>query len=561
MSLQITNFRELDNTQVRALLALFSTWMKERHPEVELSRGAFHDLVLYFNSVLNAAVQENINRVMQSNSLLAITQNPNLADADLVDKVLSNFNLVRETGERSVGEVTVVVNQAVPTQITASTQFTANGVTFFPTRTFTGIPPGQDASGTGSREMVASPDGTYAFKITVSAVDVGNAGNIARGAVLTPNAVPSNVAKTIAAGDFIKGAAPPTNEEYIARLADGLSAKTIGGKKAFAGLIRAQSDFKNIRHLSVVGFGDAEQTRDQHGLFPISGGGRVDIYVQSHERAQQASNFLRATYIGPAIPGDLTAGTLWEVDIDREQFPGFYAVTRITQINSAAVTPADRNKTYAVRTVVGGYNLARTSSDYVPDIQTLTESAFTRYKTATIRFVDDDKQPTGLIPRQSTAEYDIVTIGMPLIGQLQDFISSKDIRCRTADVLVKAAVPCFTSINFKIRRAADEVNPDFDAIKKAIVEAVARIGFAGQLSASTISSAAHQFLKGQQSISEMDIFGKILRPDGQMVYIRDGERVTIPDDPANMVSAKTTVFLITEDDIEIAPEIITGYGD
>jgi hypothetical protein len=559
MSLQITSFNELDNTRVQELLTLFSAWMKERHPEVELSRGVFHDLVLYFNSVLNAAVQENISRILQSNSLLSITQNPALSDATLVDKVLSNFNLTRESGASASGEVTIIVNQAIPTQISLNTKFTANGVTFYPTRTFVGIPPGQDASATNSRAMVNSANGTYAFKITVYANSVGSAGNIPRSTKLVPDVVPNNVADAYAATDFTKGVDPPTNAEYIAKLPDGLSAKTIGGKKAFAALIRAQSDFQNIRHLSVVGFGDAEQMRDQHGLFPVSGGGRVDIYAQTHETAQHTDNFLTATYVGPAAPGDLTAGTVWQVSIDREQAPGFYAITRIAKIND------DQNSGYTIRATVPGYRLAADTNaavnDYLPDIQTLEESAFTRYKTLTVQFVDVDTMPGVLIPRQSKADYNVTTVGMPLIGQLQDFLASKDIRCRTADILVKAAVPCFTSIAFKIRRSANEVNPDFTAIKEAIVKAVAKIGFAGQLSASVISSVAHQFLTGTQSVGSIDMFGKILRPDGNISYIRDGARIVVPDDPTHMVSAKTVVFLTSVEDIEIAPEIISSYGD
>ena len=553
MSLQVTNLTELDNTRVQELLTLFSAWMRERHPEVELSRGVFHDLVLYFNSVLNAAIQENISRVMQSNSLLAITQNPNLADPVLVDKVLSNFNLLRENGESATGEVVIIVNQAIPTQISSSTKLTANGVDFYPARTFIGIPPGQDATATNARAMVASANGTFAFKITVYADSVGAAGNIPRGTKLVPDIVPSNVADIYAATDFTKGMDPPTNAEYIAKLPDGLSAKTIGGKKAFAALIRAQPEFKNIRHLSVVGFGDAEQMRDQHGLFPVSGGGRVDIYAQTHETAQQIDNFLTALYIGPAIANDPTAGTIWQVAIDREQAPGFYGVTRIAKIDDK------QNSGYTVRSAVPGYNLAGT--DYLPDIQTLEESAFTRYKTLMVQFVDVDTSPLNLVPRKTTAEYSVTTIGMPLIGQLQDFISSKDIRCRTADVLVKAAVPCFTNIGFKIRRAANEVNPDFAAIKAAIVTAVSKIGFAGQLSASVISNIAHQFLMGTQSVGSIDMFGKILRPDGEVVYIRDPARLVVPDDPQHLVSPKTVVFLTTVDDIEITPEIISSYGD
>lgn len=56
MALQIASLTELDTTKIDAMFATFTQLMQERHPDVELTRGVFHDLVLYFNSVLNAAV-------------------------------------------------------------------------------------------------------------------------------------------------------------------------------------------------------------------------------------------------------------------------------------------------------------------------------------------------------------------------------------------------------------------------------------------------------------------------------------------------------------------------
>jgi hypothetical protein len=553
MAIQVTSIDSLDTARVQELLATFKQFVKERHPEVELSRGVFHDLVLYFNSVLNAAVQENISRVLQSNSLLAISQNPDLADPVLVDQVLSNFNLTRSGGAAAVGDVIVVVNQAVPTQINSAIRLTANGVTFYPTRTFVGVPPGDSAAADGSRAMVAVGDGTYAFKITVFATEIGATGNIPRGTKLVPDIAPNNVAAMAAATDFIRGADAPTNAEYIAKLPDGLAAKTIGGRRSFTSFIRAQPEFQNIRHMSVIGFGDAEQKRDQHGLFPVSGGGRVDIYAQTHDIAQKVDHLLEALYIGPVNPGDLTAGTIWQITFTKNTAPGFYAVTRIAKLNDT------ENTGYEIISSVPGYNLD--GNEFTPDIQSNVESAYTRYKTLTVQFVDADTQLTGLTPRQSKAIYAVTTIGLPLIGELQDFISGADSRCRTADVLVKAAVPCFTSISFKVRRAANEVNPDFAAMKREIVTAVSKIGFAGQLSASVISSAAHKYLSGQQALSELDIFGRILRPDGQIVYLRNNERIIVPNDPENLVSPKTVVFFVSEADIEIAPEVISGYGD
>ena len=553
MALTVTNIAELDEELIAPLLDYFKQLMQESHPEVELARGAFHDLVLYFNSVLNSAVQENINRVLQSNSLLSISQNPALADTELVDKVLSNYNLERGVGTPASGEAVVVFNQAATTQISGQIKLNANGVGFYPAISYVAVPPGESTESEGYREMVPVGDGTFAIKIAVVAELSGITGNIARGTPFAPDIAPSNVASIYAATDFTNGADAPSNADYIARLPAGLTAKTIGGRRAFVALIKSQPAFQNINHMSIVGMGDAEQKRDQRGLFPISGGGRVDIYMQTNDTAQRADHLLLANYVGPAATGDNTAGTLWRMPISLNVAPGFYKVVRVNKIGYEQIAG------YEIISEDRGYSLGANTT-YEPDIINIVESEYTRYKELTITFVDTDKAPN-TVPANSVASYSVTTLGLPLIGEVQDFLNSREVRCRTADVVVKSAVPCFTLINFKVRRAANELNPDFTAIKKAIVKAVAQIGFAGRLSASTITSVAHQYLTGAQTVSDLDIFGKIQRPDGKTVYLRNSAGIDIPNDPDNLISPKTTVFYVAEDDIEIGVEVLSGFND
>jgi hypothetical protein len=553
MALSVTNIADLNPAQTAALLDYFKQLMQESHPEVELSRGAFHDLVLYFNSVLNGAVQENISRVLQSNSLLSIAQNPELADPELVDKVLSNYNLARATGTAASGEAVVVFNQAAVTQINAQIKLNANGVGFYPDINYVAVPPGENTESQGYREMIPVGDGTFAIKIAVVAETPGIAGNVARGTAFAPDIAPSNVASIYAAADFTNGTEPPSNADYIAKLPSGLTAKTIGGRRAFVALIKSQPAFQNINHISIVGMGDAEQKRDQRGLFPVSGGGRIDIYMQTNDTAQRTDHLLFANYVGPASPGDDTAGTVWRMPISLNVAPGFYRVLRVNKIGD------EPSAGYEIINEERSYSLDANTS-YSPDIVSVVESEYTRYKELAVTFIDTDKAPSA-VPANSTAAYSVTILGLPLIGQVQDFLNSREVRCRTADVIVKSAVPCFTTISFKIRRAADELNPDFAAIKKAIVQAVAKIGFTGRLSASTISSAAHQYLSAAQTVSDLDIFGRIQRPDGKIIYLRNGAGIEIPNDPDNLVSPKTTVFYVSEDDIEIGTEVLSGFND
>ena len=547
MALEITSLDELDSTVVDTMFATFTQYMQEKHPEVELTRGVFHDLVLYFNSVLNATVRENINRVLQSNSLLQISANPALADTTVVDNVLSNYNLARDNGSRAVGEATIVLNFPVSTTIQSSIVFTVDGVKFRPTQSFVALPPGTAPGNTAEREMLVVGDGTYAVNILMQAVDVGVIGNIRRGSTLVPDFVPNNMNQAFAAADFTGGADAASNADYLTKLSQGLAAKTIGSRASWAATIRNQSEFSNIPHLSIIGCGDPEQKRDQHSLFPISGGGKIDIFCQTHSSAQEREHLLEAVYIGEG-----PNGTLWQVTLARDLAPGFYEVVRIAK-------PLDTTATgYGIVQDIRGVDLS--DLDYKPDLRTWYEGAYTRYQTAVIQFEDTDTVPTGLTVNQSRAYYTVTTTSLPLIADVQDFLSARDNRSRAADTVVHAAVPCFTKISFTIRKESTAATIDTDGIKAALVQEIRKIGFAGQLHASVITGVAHRFLTGRQAVSAVDMFGRIRRPDGTTHYVRDSAILEIPDDPGRTVTGRTTAFLVSANDISITVST-AGFAD
>jgi hypothetical protein len=384
-------------------------------------------------------------------------------------------------------------------------------------------------------------DGTYAINITLVATVPGAAGNVRRGTTLLPNFVPNNTLLIYAGADFTGGEDPPTNADYVKMLPSALAAKTVGSRQSYIATIKEQAAFQNTLHISLLGCGDPEQQRDQHSLFPVSGGGKVDVYAQTNAYAQEQDHLLEAVYIGPA-----TTGTLWQVILDKNTAPGFYEVRRVAK-------PTDTTSSgYGIVGDVRDVNLA--DALFVPDVRYLAETAYTRYQTAAIRFEDVDTPTTGLVPNVSRAYYSVRTASMPLIGELNDFLTSRDNRPRGTDVLVKAAVPCFTKISFQIRTETNEtISADtITAVKQAVVAAVAGVGFSGQLHASLIDKAAHSYLSGRQAVSKIDMFGRIRRPDGTVTYVRDPAILRIPNDPARMVTGRTTAFLVGPDDVSVS---------
>ena len=128
----------------------------------------------------------------------------------------------------------------------------------------------------------------------------------------------------------------------------------------------------------------------------------------------------------------------------------------------------------------------------------------------------------------------------------------RDVRARGSDVLVKAPVPCFTKIAFDIRKEASDATPDIAAIQQAVSAAISKIGFSGQLHASVISNVAHKYLTGRQALSSIDMFGRIRRPNGTTVYVRDSTMLVIPSDYNRGVSGRTTAFLTRPEDVAVS---------
>lgn len=141
---------------------------------------------------------------------------------------------------------------------------------------------------------------------------------------------------------------------------------------------------------------------------------------------------------------------------------------------------------------------------------------------------------------------------MPLIAELQDYMSSRDVRARGTDVLVKAAVPCFTKISFEIMKPASAADPDISAIQLAISSAISQVGFSGQLHSSVISNVVHKYLSGKQALGSIDMFGRIRRPDGSFDYVRDNTILYMPTDYQRLVTGRTTAFLTSPEDVSVS---------
>lgn len=542
MAIKLATLTTLEQEDVDAKRTLLISRLQEYDPSLYLKRGALHDLLVQLHAVLLTATQDLIDQVRRSSSLDAIVKDPKLADDDIVDDVLSSLGLTRRKGTAATGQVTIVLSALVPVTIQEGATFVAGGQVFASDSAFSARTDKANVILETDRLIEPQGDDNYAFTIDVTAAEVGAGGRLARGTAVAPDAAIPSFVRAYASDAFSGGTSEETNKELAARQAAGLSARTTASRTSISGLVADTEDFEDVK-VSVVGYGDAEQQR-YHSIFPVSFGGRVDVWVMPQVYPASVTLTKKATLVGSE-----DSHGIWQCSIGRDDAPGFYEVSKVF------IDGAEEEAGYEVITDTRGVNItADDDIDLIPDIDSANpvEGAYSRFQTASvIKFVDTDTDISNLTVGKSTASYEVVVSAMPLISELQEFLGGTSVMPAASDILVRAAVPCFLSINLTIEKQAGEDDPDAADIKADVVEAVAKIGFAGRLSVGTIAQAVQGNLSGKQTLAGVDMIGRIRRPDGTTKYIRSGSLLSVPDEPAKLVSQKTVAFLLTAADVDV----------
>lgn len=541
MGLKVTSLDQLDPALVEQLQVEFTQLMQEKFPEVEIVRGPNHDIVHFLSGGVSAAInQTEMARLVASQSLLAIRANPELADDEIVDAVMSNLLISRKVGTAATGEITIVVEGSTSVIIPARMVFAAGSVNFTVNEAITAKPPGGEILSPTDRILEDRGDGTFEFSVPATAAEIGDTGNVRRNTRMVPAQPPARFVTAFAGTDFTGGVATEDNENLLARADEGIPAKVMQGRKNIVALLKDQDIFTNTKHYSIIGCGNPEMSRDQNWIWPTAGGGRVDIY------ARTATLPLTTTLkkLCTLVEKQTVNQSIWQFALGRDDSPGFYEVAQVRRTDD----PSDIAG-FDILQDTRGYDFS--DDDFHPDIVNAEQATYTRYQTAVIQFLDTSTNVSEMEVGDQV-EYTVGVAGQPLIRELQDFANSGDHTNLMGDVLIKGCVPCVLSINFTILKNADETTPDVDPIKTAIADRINNMDFPGVVYASQIADIAHNYLTGSMALDDVSMFGHIRRIDGEVSPIRDTQALAIPDAPSTLVTANTTTFILYPERISIS---------
>lgn len=539
MTIALKAFDDLDATLVEQTLSETKTSIEEDNATLDLRSGPLFQIIAYYGSLLSAQRMTLIKDYLNGRSLKAISEDPTLADTDLVNDVLSNFGITRAAGEKAQGSVTIIVSDDVSVVIAAGAVFVGNGKRFLTETVFTAKSDEDQLIDTTDRLLSKGDDGNWYFTIDLVAEEVGADFEVKKDTALIPNVLPSNYVNSYATSDFIGGLDEETNSELITRLQLGISPKVFGNRVNMLAMLKAEEEFSRITASSIIGYGDPEMLRNKHSVVPIAFGGRCDWYIRSQEEIYA----LRVTKNATFVEIDEADGYgVWSLSITRDDGPGFYKVQNI-QI-------ADSNTTvdggFTIVSDTRGYDI--TGTKFTPDIVNTTEAAYSYYQTASVLFKDTVTDVSALSVG-NTKSYQFELRGMPLIGEIQAFVNQRDVRHWSGDCLIKAPIPCFVRINLVVEKKATAESPTITDIQTAVVRTINQVGFTGKLYASSIVNVVQSYLKSDVNVAMIDMFGLVTYPSGTEYTMQSSEVLTIPDLPREMVSARTVQFFSTADDV------------
>lgn len=506
----VTSWDEIPQADYDSSFLLVSQLVGEKHPELDLRRGAIHDLVLVLHAILGASLRIEQQRMLAANSLLAVSIDPSLADPGTLDRLFSNYLVARQSGQTANGNVTLVLTGPQPTIIPEGFEFVAGSRRFVTSQSYAARLSSSDLLSDADRLLVAQSNGTFTFTIPVTAVAVGTAGLLRKGELLLTSKPVPYLSKVYAADDFVGGRDTESNTEMFTRLQLGVAARGWSTPAGVVALVREYAPLTDSG-VSVVGGGYSEMLRDKHSVLPISSGNRVDLWIKSHTPPAIKTINKTATFID-----NTAAGPRWRIQITRDDLPGLYTVTDLLRDGrslSSSVLPTS---------FVGSY--VRADGD--PDILNPLEASFSRFQSGTLEFIDAPAAGETLVANVSTAVYAVTAVLPEHISGLQEFLDDPSRRPLAGDVVVRGAVPCFVSAELELQAAAGS-NLDSAGLAEAVARLVNQAGFVGAVFASQIASVVTPLLTGGVVLLRTRLSGIVFKPDGTRMLLRDRDRKSV----------------------------------
>ena len=517
MGIKLTSIDDLTSEQVESKREELIAFVQEKYPEIDISHGVFSTLVLELSAIFGAKFEEEMNRLKSARSMKAIEDDPTLADDDAVEHILSNYNVSRKSGAFASGSITLLFAKNISYIIPAGYSFICNGISFATQQSYTIYSTNSSVISSDSLILTPRKEGGYICNIDVMAEEAGSAGCIRKNSefeIVTPMA---SLIKAYATDDFTGGADVETNSIMLNRFKAGLATPCWGNRYNVEALIRAETS--HIVDISVVGCGDIEMTRDQNTVFPVSLGGKTDIYIKTAPYSA-TKTLIRKAYLQNTDGNEC----VWSLNIPYDGFPGFWTVTSI----------------YNNEKEIQGEIISENNFSWLLGLES-KDCFFTKYQARDIEFTT----PKALDLTVGTVlEFEVSLSGCPYIDEIQNIVSKTALKPISSDVLVHAPIPCtvYTTVHLNYNSNAELSEDQQLEIQKTVAAFINNTGFNQTLLVSDLIPLIQNHLVSQQKIASIQLDGIILSPQLKYKRVSSNQYLQIPEIPSEGITPRVTAY-------------------
>lgn len=523
-------FTDAEIAQAEAIVA---ESLSARNPTMDLSpSSSLYDLHVRPGAINYLLATVPVEDLRATQSLKGVQENPELASDAIVDAIISNYNITRRSGKKSLGVVRVNVSRDVVYSIGADEILrTSNGTEFVPSATSLIL---SDPSGPEQIQLypVDLEQTQFFFLLPVIAVEPGLASQLASDVEVIFDSQIPNFISAFTFGAFTGATDQETSTQLIERLPAALSAKNMVSRAAISSELKEK--FPEVLDVTVQGFGSEAMLRGVGGLLPVKGGGFADIWVRTSLAAEADSIELVATL--DSI--DSNGRGICSCTVPATAYPGHFFV--------GAVLPGGQTG------VLGTYPILSQSKSIItsgPKISSVLEGAYSKFQKTEVTFALDPVEGQPFPALGDEVSVDVELVGVPLVSEIQDFVSNHETRAAGTDYLVRASVPCFTWCSpITIHMSPDTSQ---ETIRTAVFDYVNHRPMGQPIFVDGIVMA----IRGVEGVIQVDLpiqmNGRIYAPDGSVIPLVSENSLVVPSRPGIQVIPETVAFYISVDDIAI----------
>ena len=529
--------KDAARTTIRAVLI-------EADPALDISIGGAVDSIIVEGNVDVAANnQVNVNQSYLFQQLQAIANGTvTITDAQM-DALMQNYFITRQQNVPAFGDTAFVVRDNKQYVIQTGYRIRYGASSYVTTATYTVYP--QDTPGidftvpTNVPLLVIFDQATgfnYQFRIPFVCEQPGPSGIRIAGQVFVPDTTFTALGSITAISNFQGGTLAETNSELAQRALEGITAGTLSGGQD--GINKLVSEFYTAAVASSVGVNSPMQTRGRNNPFGLNYAGVLDVYVKSGAIGQNQ------IIVSAVVTNYLTRTAT--ITLLQPDSSGVYSAV-------AQGTSSPPGMTGSLVSSVINY-LPYTSPVFNPNTASSFQRAFSASTLVQITITDTrvDSLSAPIVPMTSngqviTGAYTVVVQNMPGINEVADGLYSDAIRPPGVDVLVKAAVPCVTTLNITAAMPPNYNGPSASDLAVSIAQAINDLQLRTPfLDSFTIS----QIIQAQSSnlvLRTLNMSGTIYGQDGSLVPVYQlGTQLIIPTNLAAGVSYENAFFATTQ---------------